>query len=132
MLHFLYQNIQKLSFSDLVLQGWIDLKVCKKTLWNNLKVELPESFTKLRLVWFDEKAVAICLSAQSICNHIRLAWSVLNAGVVLLDHLDPTSLAEVQMRLCEDVLQALVIGEDVHFSAQQKVSPRDQGMYHCC
>ena len=132
MFHLLHHGITELGLTDLIFQGRSNLEICKKTLRNNLKVELPESFTKLRLMWLDKKAVAICLSAQSICNHIRLAWSVLNAGVVLLDHLDPTSLAEVQMRLCEDVLQALVISEDVDLSAQQQMSPRNQSMYHSC
>ena len=132
MFHLLHHGITELGLTDLIFQGRSNLEICKKTLRNNMKVELPESFTKLGLVRLDKKAVAICLSAQSICNHIRLAWSVLNAGVVLLDHLDPTSLAEVQMRLREDVLQALVISEDVDLSAQQQMSPRNQSMYHSC
>src|SRR6187401_2944804 len=132
MFHFLHHGITELGLTDLIFQGRSDLKICKKTLRNNLEVELPECFTKLRLERLDKKAVAICLSAQSICNHIRLARCVFNAWIILLDHFDPTSLAEVQIRLCEDVLQALVICEDVDFSAQQKVSPRNQSMYHSC
>ena len=99
------------------------MKICKKALRNNLEVELPECFTKLRLVWLDKKAVAICLSAQSICNHIRLARSVFNAGIILLDHFNPTSLAKVQVRLCEDVLLALVIGEDSGLGTVQVMPP---------
>src|SRR6187399_1755760 len=132
MFHFLHHSIAELGLTDLIFQGRSNLKICKKTLRNNLEVELPESFTKRRLKRLDKKVVAICLSAQSICNHIRLARSVFDAGIILLDHFNPTSLAEVQIRLCEDVLQALVIGEDVNFSAQQQMSPRNQSMYHSC
>src|SRR6187401_1809106 len=132
MFHLLHHGIPELGLTDLIFQGRSDFKICKKTLGNNLEVEFPESFTKLRLKRLDKKAVAICLSAQSISNHIRLARSVFNAGIILLDHFNPTSLAEVQIRLCKDVLQALVISEDVDLSAQQQMSPRNQSMYHSC
>src|SRR6187399_860759 len=132
MFHFLHHSITELGLMDLIFQGRSNLKICKKALRNNLEVELPECFTKLMLKRLDKEAVAICLSAQGICNDIGLARRVFDAWIILLDHFNPTSLAKVQVRLCEDVLQALVIGDDVHFSAQQKVSPRDQGMYHCC
>src|SRR6187399_1243022 len=132
MFHFLHHSITELGLTDLIFQGRSHLKICKKALRNNLEVELPECFTKLRLKRFEKETVAICLSSQGICNDIGLARCVFNAWIILLDHLNPTSLAKVQVWLCEDVLQALVIGEDVHISAQQKVSPRDQGMYHYC
>ena len=42
------------------------------------------------------------------------------------------SLPEIQVRLGEDVLQTLVIGEHFNLSFQQEVSPSHQSMYHCC
>src|SRR6187401_3112858 len=132
MFHLLHHGITELGLTDLIFQGRSNLKICKKALRNNLEVELPESFTKLRLERLDKEAVAICLSAQSICNEICLARCVFDDWIILLDHSDPKSLAEVQIRLCEDVLQALVIAEDVDFSAQQKMSPRNQSMYRNC
>lgn len=79
------------------------MEICKKSLWNNWKVE-----------------------------YISLAWSVFNAWIVLLDHLDPTSLPEVEIGLSEDILEALMIGENVHLSAQQEMSPCDQCMNDGC
>src|SRR6187401_1668721 len=96
MFHLLHHGIIELSLTDLIFQGRSNLKICKKTLRNNLEVEFPECFTKLRLERLDKQAVAICLSAQSMCNEICLARCVFDDWIILLDHSDPKSLAEVQ------------------------------------
>ena len=83
-----------------------------------MEVEFAESFTKIRLEWLENLAVAINLPAQSICNHIGLAWSIFNTWIVLLNHFDPSSLPEVEVGLSEDILEALVIGENVHLPSQ--------------
>ena len=82
MFHFLHHSITELGLTDLIFQGRSNLKVGKKSLRNNLEVELPKCFTKLRLERLDNEAVAICLSAQSIRNHIHLARCVFNAWII--------------------------------------------------
>ena len=83
-----------------------------------MEIEFAESFTKLWLVGLENQTVALSLYAQCVSNYIGLAWSVFNTQIILLNHLDPTSLPEVEIRLSEDVLETLVVSEDVHFSSQ--------------
>ena len=89
-----------------------------QTLRNNLQIMFAESFTKLRLLRLENQAVAISLPTQCVSNHIGLAWSILDTWIILLNHFDPSSLPEVEIRLSEDVLETLVVSEDVHFSSQ--------------
>ena len=77
-----------------------------------------ESFTKLWLVRLDNQTIALSLPAQSVSNYIGLAWSIFDTRIILLNHLDPTSLPEVEVWLSEDVLETLMISEHVHFSSQ--------------
>jgi hypothetical protein len=44
---------------------------------------------------------------------------VVDVQVVVFDQLKPSSLPQIQLRLCEDVLQALVVGENVTFVSHQ-------------
>ena len=117
-LHLLHHSIKKLSLTNLIFQGMRDLKVGEETLRNNLQIKFAESFTKLGLIRLENQTVAISLPAQSVSNHIGLAWSILDTRIILLSHFDPTSLPEVEIRLSEDVLETLVVSEDVHFSSQ--------------
>ena len=117
-LHLLHHSIKKLSLANLIFQSRRDLEVGEETLRNNLKVEFAERFTKLGLVGLENQTVAVSLPAQCVSNHIGLAWSILDTWIILLNHFDPTSLPEVDIRLSEDVLETLVVSEDVHFSSQ--------------
>ena len=83
-----------------------------------MQVEFAESFTKLGLVRLDNQTIAVSLPAQCVSNYIGLAWSIFDTRIILLNHFDPTSLREVEIRLSEDVLETLVVSEDVHFSSQ--------------
>ena len=94
------------------------MKVGDETLRNNLQIEFVESFTKLGLVRLENQTVAVSLPAQCVSNYIGLAWSILNTRIILLNHFDPTSLPEVEIRLSEDVLETLMVSEDVHFPSQ--------------
>ena len=117
-LHLLHHSIKKLSLTNMILQSRRDLEVGKKSLRNNLKIEFAESFTRLGLVRLENQTVAVSLPAQCVSNYIGLAWSIFDARIILLNHLDPTSLPEVEISLSEDVLETLMISEDVHFSSQ--------------
>ena len=94
------------------------MEVGKESLRNNLEIKFAESFTKLWLVGLENQTVAVSLPAQSVSNDIGLAWSILNTRIIPLNHLHPTSLPEVEIRLSEDVLETLVINENIHFSPQ--------------
>ena len=48
-----------------------------------------------------------------------------------MNHLDPSSLPEVEVGLSEDILETLVIGENVHLPSQQEMSPCYQCMDNC-
>ena len=116
--YLLHQSIKKLSLANLIFQSRRDLKVGEETLRNNLQIEFAESFTKLGLVGLENQTVAVSLPAQCVRNYIGLAWSIFDTWIILLNHFDPTSLSEVEIRLSEDVLETLVVSEDVHFSSQ--------------
>ena len=94
------------------------MEVGEETLRNNLQIEFAESFTQLGLVRLENQTVAVSLPAQCISNYIGLAWSIFDTRIILLNHFDPTSLPEVEIRLSEDVLETLVVSEDVHFPSQ--------------
>ena len=117
-LHLLHHSVKKPSLANLIFQGRRDLKVGEETLRNNLQVKFAESFTKLGLIRLEKQTIAIRFPAQSVSNHIGLAWSILNTRIILLNHFDPSSQPEVEIKLSEDVLETLVVSEDVHFSSQ--------------
>ena len=116
--HLFHHGIQELCLTNLVFQSRRDVKVGEESLRNNLQIKFAESFTKLGLIRLENQAVAISLPAQCVSNHIGLAWSILDTRIILLNHFDPTSLPEVEIRLSEDVLETLMISENIHFSSQ--------------
>ena len=107
----------------MIFQSRRDLEVGKETLRYNLEIKFAESFTKLGLIRLENQTVAVSLSAQCVSNYIGLAWSIFNTRIILLNHFDPMSLPEIEVWLSEDVLEALMISEDVHFSSQQEMCP---------
>jgi hypothetical protein len=69
------------------------------------------------------QVVVVSLPAQGIRNHIRLSGVIMNLEIVILDQLQPSSLAHVQIGLSENVLQTLVVGEDMDHIPKKIVSP---------
>jgi hypothetical protein len=70
--------------------------------------------------------VVVSLPAQGIHNHIRLSGVIMNLQIIILDQLQPSSLAHVQIDLSENVLQTLVVGEDMYHIPKKIVSPCSQ------
>jgi hypothetical protein len=68
------------------------------------------------------------LVAQCIGYHIRFTRVVVNVQIVILDQFKPSSLPLVQLRLCEDVLQTLVIDVNVTLVAHQVVPQNHQSV----
>jgi hypothetical protein len=60
------------------------------------------------------QVVAVSFTAQGIHNHIRLTKVIMNLKIVVFNQLQPHSLTHVQISLSENILQALVVGEDMN------------------
>src|SRR4051812_17912456 len=113
-LQFLHHCIKKLSLVNLIFEGWRNFKICKKPLRNNLQIEFAESFPKLRLKMLENRTIAIRFSAQRICKNICFTWSIIDVGIIVLNHFHPTNLTKVEVGLSENVLQALVVSVHLH------------------
>jgi hypothetical protein len=81
-----------------------------------------------RLFFTNHQVVAVMLVTQSVGYDVCLAGVVVNVQVVVLDQLQPPSLSQVQLRLGEDILQALVIGINVALVSHQIVPPYLEGV----
>jgi hypothetical protein len=68
------------------------------------------------------------LMAQSIGNNVRLARMIVNLEIIIFDHLKPSSLTHVQLRLGEDIFEVLMVSIDIAHIAQQIMSPDFQSM----
>src|SRR4051812_1606887 len=89
-------------------------KVVEVTCWNQIKIELGELVTQVRMHLMHLDIVAIALAAQRIGYNICLPRRVLNINGVLSNGLEPSSLPQVQVGLSEQVLQDFVVGEHIH------------------
>ena len=76
--------------------------------------------------------VAICFATQRICHHISFAWSVIDSEIEVLDGLNPPCRTQVEIGLSEDILEALVVGEDLTTVSQQIVTLCLQSMDNRC
>jgi hypothetical protein len=68
------------------------------------------------------------LAAQCIGYDVCFTGVVVDVQVIVLDQFEPSSLSQVQLGLCEDLLQALVVGVNVTLVAHQLVPPYLQSM----
>jgi hypothetical protein len=62
----------------------------------------------------NQQIVALSLTTQRVRNYIFLAQMVMNFLLVVLDQLESSSMPYVQVWLCEDVLQTLVVHINVN------------------
>jgi hypothetical protein len=65
-------------------------------------------------------------AALGIRNHIRFTGVIINLKIIVLNQLQPPSLMHVQISLSENVIQALVAGEDMNNISQKIVPPCPQ------
>jgi hypothetical protein len=70
--------------------------------------------------------MAMVLVAQGIYNDIRLSRMIMNLQIIVLDQFQSSSLAHVRIRLGEDILQALVVGEDMDHIIKKIMPPHPQ------
>jgi hypothetical protein len=73
------------------------------------KVELVELFTQLKWHAIHHQLTHMRLETQSVSYHFSFPRVIVDSQIVILDMLQPSSLPKVQVQLCEDVLQTLVI-----------------------
>jgi hypothetical protein len=69
------------------------------------------------------QVVVVSFAAQGICNHVCLTGVIMNLQIIVLDHLKPPSLTHVHINLTENVLQALMVGEDMNHIRKKIVLP---------
>jgi hypothetical protein len=86
---------------------------------------MEASFLFLR-TGYDRQVVAVSFAAQGISNHICLTGVIMNLEIIVLDQLQPSSLTHVQISLSENVLQALIVGEDMNHIPKKIVLPCPQ------
>jgi hypothetical protein len=68
--------------------------------------------------------------AQSVGYHISLPRVVVDPKIIILDKLQPPSLPKIQVRLCEDVLQTLMIRVLPTPLSHEIVSPNLESVNH--
>jgi hypothetical protein len=68
------------------------------------------------------------LMDPSIGNNVCLARMIVNLEITIFDHLKPSSLMHVQLRLGEDIFEAFMVSINIAHIAQQIMSPDFQGM----
>ena len=75
--------------------------------------------------------MTVRLPTHGIRNYVCLARVVVHLKIIIFNQLKPPSLLHVQLRLCEDVLETLMISVDIAQITQQ-IAPLDfQGVDNC-
>src|SRR4051812_41222358 len=80
----------------------------------------------------DTSQDCMSLSAQCICYDIRLTRVVLQSKVVVRQIFHPSSQPHIQVLLCEDMPEAIVIREDLELLPIKIVSPGLECMNYSC
>src|SRR3954465_9593946 len=84
------------------------------------------------LLYLNFKCTTVGFAAQGIGHHISFARGIGNIHVEVGYCLEPSLLAEIQIRLSEQVLQALVVGVDLATITKEVMSPQLQGINYSC
>src|SRR3954465_12401553 len=102
------------------------------SLWNNLDVQLVDLFIQKWLLFLNFKCRAISLTSQGIGHHIILARGIRNIHVEVGYCLEPSLLAEIQVWLSKQILQAFVVGVDLATITDEVMSAELQCINYCC
>src|SRR3954464_8310727 len=86
----------------------------------------------MRLLYLNFQFTTISLATQGIGHHISFSRGVRNSHVVVGYCLEPSLLAEIQVGLSKQVLQALVVGVDLTTITDEVMSPQLQCINYCC
>jgi hypothetical protein len=93
-----HTNILLLRGNDFPSQGWSDSHIEEGHIW---RYSDDRFFFGQGHSW---QIIAMCLAAQVIRNDIHLSRMIMNLQIIILDQLQPSSLAHVQIRLGEDIV----------------------------
>ena len=74
----------------------------------------------------------MALMAQRASYYVSLSGVIVQFHIIILDELQPSPLSEVQLLLCENILQTLVIRVHLAMVSNQKMSPSLQCMHYGC
>jgi hypothetical protein len=109
--------ITTLSHNDFPSQQWGEGYIILSHVWRHSNVGFFPSDA------YSRQVVAVSLAAQNIRKHIHLAGVIMNFKIIILNQLQPPSVTHVQISLNENVLQALVLGEDMNYIPQNIMPP---------
>jgi hypothetical protein len=84
-----HTNILLLSGNNFPSQGWSEGHIEERHIWRYLDAGF---FIDKRHIW---QIIAMCLAVQGIRNDIRLSRMTMNLKIIVLDQLQPSSLAHV-------------------------------------
>src|SRR3954471_6947841 len=99
---------------------------------NNLEVQLLEFFIQARLLFLNFYCIAIGFATQGVSHYISFARGIRNIHVEVGYCLEPSLLAEIQVWLSKQVLQALVVSVDLATITDEVMSPQLQCINYCC
>src|SRR4051812_35144074 len=99
---------------------------------NNLNVNLADLFIKDGLLYLNFKFTTVGFAAQGIDHYISFVRGIGNIHVEFGYCLEPSLLAEIQIRLSKQVLQALVVGVDLATITKEVMSPQLQCTDYSC
>src|SRR3954467_7751490 len=84
------------------------------------------------LLYLNLKFTTVGFAAQGISHHISFARGIMNIHVEIGYCLEPYLLAEIQVRLSKQVLQALVVGVNLATITDEVMSPQLQCINYSC
>src|ERR1041385_3390253 len=117
---------------DAGVEVWFDHQGVHISLRNNFDVQLAELFIQKWLLYLNFKFTTVGFAAQGISHHISFARGVRNSHVVVGYCLEPSLLAEIQIWLSKQVLQALVVSVDLATVTKEVMSPQLQCINDRC
>src|ERR1041385_717804 len=117
---------------DAVNEAWFDNQGIHISLRNDLDVQLAKLFIQRWLLYLNFKFTTVGFATQGISHHISFARGIMNIHVEIGDCLEPSLLAEIQVGLSKQVLQALVVGVDLATITNEVMSPQLQCINYCC
>src|ERR1041385_3467094 len=83
-------------------------------------------------MYFNFNFATVGFATQGIGHHISFSRGVMNILVEIGYCLEPSLLAEIQIWLSKQVLQALVVGVDLATITDEVMSPQLQWINHRC
>src|SRR3954463_14407829 len=125
-------RVTLLSDLDLGVKVLLDNQGIHMSLRNNLNVHLAGFFLKEGLLYLNFKFRAISFTAKGIGHHISLARGIGDIHIEVGYCLEPSLLAEIQVRLSKQVVQALVVGVDLATVTKEVMPPHLQCIDYSC